>query len=144
MSEHFDSNEDYEILVCNYLTNDEDAKILFCKMQSRHSNQLRYKIFVRYKQNSTNVDEITWVCSYKTGKRTLGCCSHVAFVIYFMIYGRYNLSKIPRPGLKIKNFLIPIANESDQEEEVSTSNQSMKRSLSINSEIENNPQSSKK
>ncbi|RNA11030.1 vacuolar sorting-associated 13c [Brachionus plicatilis] len=144
LSEHFDSNEDYEIFVCNNLTNDEDAKIILCMMQSRHSNQLRYKIFVRYKQNSTNVDDITRVCSCKTGKRSFGCCSHVASVIYFMSYGRYNLLKIPRPGLKIKNFLIPITNESDQEEEVSTSNETMKRSLSINSEIENNLQSTKK
>ncbi|RNA38856.1 disulfide-isomerase a6 [Brachionus plicatilis] len=85
LSEHFDSNEDYEILVCNNLTNDEDAKIIFCMMQSRHSNQLRYKIFVRYKQNSTNIDDITRVCSCNTGKRTLGCCSHGSSVIYRLI-----------------------------------------------------------
>ncbi|CAF0826320.1 unnamed protein product [Brachionus calyciflorus] len=34
LSEHFGSNEDYEMLVSNNLAIDEYAKIIFCKMQS--------------------------------------------------------------------------------------------------------------
>ncbi|CAF1052181.1 unnamed protein product [Brachionus calyciflorus] len=104
LSEHFDSNEDYEMLVSNNLASDENAKIIFCKMQSRHSNQVKYKIFISYVPNSSNIDDIGLVCNCKTGKRKLGCCSHVASVIYFMCYGRYNLPKIPKPGLKLRIF----------------------------------------
>ncbi|CAF1095286.1 unnamed protein product, partial [Brachionus calyciflorus] len=101
------------------LENDEDSKIVFAKIQSRHSNSLKYKIFLRFKPHSNNLDNLSWVCSSKTGKRTLGCCSHVAALIYFMGYGRYHLENIPKPGIKLKKIIIPIFNDTDDDEDVS-------------------------
>ncbi|RNA21719.1 vacuolar sorting-associated 13c [Brachionus plicatilis] len=148
LSEHFESNEDYQFLVSNNMENDEDSKIVFAKIQSRHSNSVKYKVFVRFKPNSNQLDDITWVCSCKTGKRTLGCCSHIAALIYFMAIGRFNITNIPKPGLRLKDVIIPIAYDSDENEDIlgieTSSNDMIKRSLSINSEIENNPTASKK
>ncbi|RNA13597.1 vacuolar sorting-associated 13c [Brachionus plicatilis] len=144
LSEHFESNGDYQFLVSNNMENDKDSKIVFAKIQSRHLNS----VFVRFKPNSNQLDDITWVCSCKTGKRTLGCCSHVAALIYFMAIGRFNITNIPKPGLRLKDVIIPIAYDSDENEDIvgieTSSNDMIKRSLSINSEIENNPTASKK
>jgi len=30
-----------------------------------------------------------WYCRCKTGSRTVGCCSHIASVIYYLGYARY-------------------------------------------------------
>ncbi|RMZ95126.1 vacuolar sorting-associated 13c [Brachionus plicatilis] len=106
-------------------------------IQSRHSNSVKYKVFVKFKPNSNNLEDISCICSCKTGKRTLGCCSHVAALVYFMGHERFDLEKIPKPRHKIKNLIIPIFYDSDQDEDASinTQNESIKRSLSINSEI---------
>ncbi|CAF1091243.1 unnamed protein product [Brachionus calyciflorus] len=144
--EHFSANEDYEFLVSNNLENEEDSKIVFAKIQSRHSNSFKYKKFVSFKPYSNNLDNLSWICSCKTGKKTLGCCSHVAALIYFMGYGRFNLENIPKAGMKLKNIIIPILNDTDDDEEVSSilPQDLMKRSLSIDSEINNNPTETKK
>ena len=55
---------------------------------------------------------------------------------------RYDIANIPKPGYRINNVLIPITNDSDEDEifeEPTTSNGiSMKRSLSYESETQNN------
>ncbi|RNA44582.1 vacuolar sorting-associated 13c [Brachionus plicatilis] len=116
------------------MENDEDSKIVFAK--------------IIFKPNSNQLDDITWVCSCKTGERTLGCCSHVAALIYFMAIRRFNITNIPKPGLRLKDVIIPIAYDSDENKDIlgieTSSNDMIKRSLSINSEIENNPTASKK
>lgn len=38
-----------------------------------------------------------YCCNCANGNRTIGCCSHIAAVIYYLSYGRY-LSKIIRPA----------------------------------------------
>lgn len=38
-----------------------------------------------------------YCCNCANGNRTIGCCSHIAVVIYYLSYGRY-LSKSIRPA----------------------------------------------
>ncbi|CAF0904683.1 unnamed protein product [Brachionus calyciflorus] len=92
LAEHFEINDHYALLISERITEEQDSQIIITKIQSRHRNSM----------------------NCKTGKRALGCCSHVAAIIYFMSLGRYDLAKIPKPGLK--NVIIPITNESDDEE----------------------------
>ncbi|CAH2089004.1 unnamed protein product [Euphydryas editha] len=40
---------------------------------------------------------LRYCCDCPNGERTVGCCSHVAAIIYYLSYGRY-LSKIVRPA----------------------------------------------
>ncbi|RNA41796.1 disulfide-isomerase a6 [Brachionus plicatilis] len=83
-------------------------------------------------KDSKIVDDITWVCSCKTGKRTLGCCSHVAALIYFMAFGRFNITNIPKPELRLKVVIIPIAYDSDENEDIvgiETSSNDMSKGL---------------
>lgn len=146
LAEHFESNEEYQFLACENLITEDDKKIIFVKIQSRHSNSVKHKVFVMFKPLSKTLDDISWVCSCKMGKRTLGCCSHVAALVYFMGVGIYDIASIPKPGYSLKNILVPILNESDEEEDNSTINieTTMKRSISTGSDIQNNPTRTKK
>ncbi|CAF0710173.1 unnamed protein product [Brachionus calyciflorus] len=80
------------------------------------------------------------------GKRTLGCCSHVAALVYFMGVGIYDIASLPKPGYRLKNILVPILNGSDEEDDNSTNNTetTIKRSISTASDIQNNPTRTKK
>ncbi|GBP69737.1 hypothetical protein EVAR_48764_1 [Eumeta japonica] len=40
---------------------------------------------------------LRYCCDCPNGERTVGCCSHVAAIIYYLSYGRY-LSRIVRPA----------------------------------------------
>ncbi|RNA11729.1 hypothetical protein BpHYR1_034182, partial [Brachionus plicatilis] len=62
--------------------------------------------------NSNDYRSLEWICSCKSGKRTVGCCTHVASVIYYLACGHKN-EKIPMPGLKLNSLLIPICLNSE-------------------------------
>lgn len=46
LAEHFESNEDYELLISDKVFDEEEKKIIFTKIQSRHRNNTKYKVFV--------------------------------------------------------------------------------------------------
>ncbi|CAF0993429.1 unnamed protein product [Brachionus calyciflorus] len=137
LAEHFEIND--ALLISERVTEEQDSQIIFTKIQSRHRNSMNYKVFVMFKPNSNLIDDISWICSCKTGKRTLGCCSHVAAIIYFMSLGRFDLAKIPKPEFTIKNVIIPIMNESDDEENLEETEASNEKKRSFESETQKNP-----
>ena len=62
-----------------------------------------YRCFIEYVQNSIGVSGIhRYFCECANGRRTVGCCSHIAAIIYHLSYGRY-LSKIPRPAERLSH-----------------------------------------
>ncbi|EZA62071.1 hypothetical protein X777_06965, partial [Ooceraea biroi] len=57
--------------------------------------------FVEYVPNRNGYSGISrYCCECPNGNRTVGCCSHVAAVIYYLVHARY-LSKIVRPAEKL-------------------------------------------
>ena len=57
---------------------------------SRHRSQVIYNSFVEYNLNNKTYNSITgWFCSCKIGSRTVGYCSHIMAVIYYLSIGRY-------------------------------------------------------
>ena len=60
-----------------------------------------------------NVYEIQ-KCTCKSGKRTVGCCSHVASIIYYLSNARYN-SSIRNNNLLDKIFTEPVCDDSSDE-----------------------------
>ncbi|RNA07946.1 vacuolar sorting-associated 13c [Brachionus plicatilis] len=118
LAEHFESNEEYKFLACENLITENAKKIIFVTIQSRHSNSVKHKVFVMFKPLSKSLNDVSWVCSCKMGKRTLGCYSHVAALVYFMGVGIYDIASIPKPGYRLKNILVPILNDSDEEGDI--------------------------
>ena len=117
---------------------EEDFKIVHMEIQSRHVNRTKYKVFIRYLPHSDDLNNISWICNCKSGKRTIGCCSHIAAFIYYLANGRYQV-EIPKPGVMLNSFLVEFnrdSDESENEEENLTS--SIRRSLSIESNLISN------
>jgi hypothetical protein len=85
------------------------SKIVYAVIKSRHSNSTKYNVYVKYQTNSNSVDAIeSWYCTCKAGMRTVGCCSHVASIIYFLSHGKY-LEHIPNPNSKLTS-IFPASN----------------------------------
>ena len=63
----------------------ETPNILKSEVRSRHTNPKLYKCFIEYQPNSIGPSGITrYCCDCANGNRTVGCCSHVAAVIYYL------------------------------------------------------------
>ena len=106
LAEHFKLNGRYEIKV-NIELIENNSKILSAAIQSRHHNAVKYKIFISYLPNSNEYSSINgWICSCLTGLRTVGCCSHVACLIYYLSYSKYLEKPLMIPGKRLNNFLV--------------------------------------
>lgn len=76
----------------------EQPDIVRFEVQSRHINSKTYKCYIHYAANTIGISGIKrYCCSCANGNRTVGCCSYVASIIYYLSYARY-LSKIIRPA----------------------------------------------
>ena len=68
------------------------------KVRSRHINRKSYQCYIDYVPISTSYTSIKrYTCDCANGNRTVGCCSHVAAIIYYLSHGRYK-SKIVNPS----------------------------------------------
>jgi hypothetical protein len=83
--------------------------LIRAKLLSRHAKSTKYNIYIQYDPNKSGTDAIImWLRRCKDGERTLGCCAHVASVIYFFAYGRYQ-ENLKTPAAFLTN-LFPYAN----------------------------------
>jgi len=81
----------------------DETNVLKLKVPSRHISRTTYRCFLRYKPNSIGVSGVTdYACECANGRRTVGCCSHIAAIIYYLSYARY-LSKIFKPAEILSN-----------------------------------------
>lgn len=72
--------------------------ILKFQVKSRHINAKVYRCFIEYHPNKNGINGISrYCCDCANGRRTVGCCSHVAAIIYYLSHARY-LSKIVKPA----------------------------------------------
>lgn len=77
--------------------------IIRCDVKSRHINKKTYKCYIHYDSEDAGITAIKgYCCNCANGLRTVGCCSHVAAIIYYLSYGRY-LSRVIRPAELLAN-----------------------------------------
>ena len=87
-----------EIRVNKQNLNYKNSKILYAIIKSRHSNSSKYSVYCKYIPYTNNITGIeSWYCTCKAGMRTVGCCSHIASIIYYFAHGKY-LEFIPNPA----------------------------------------------
>jgi hypothetical protein len=68
----------------------ENNYLIRAKLLSRHSRSVKYNIYIKYSTSISGIDAIiAWMCRCKNDLRTLGCCAHIASVLYYFSYGRY-------------------------------------------------------
>lgn len=66
------------------------------QIQSRFSGQKVRNVYIKYDKDKTGYDGILgWFCDCPNGARTVGCCGHVASLIYFLAYAQH-LPTLPK------------------------------------------------
>jgi hypothetical protein len=93
---HLNENGEYEVFINDKIESIKPFKILLSKIESRHVNKCEYNVYIKYLPNESSTKSIAgWFCTCKDGARTVGCCSHIACVIYYLSFGKYkdNLKK---------------------------------------------------
>lgn len=76
----------------------EKSNIIKVLVQSRHISRKVYRCFLEYNPDSIGFSGLLrYACECANGRRTVGCCSHIAAVVYFLSHARY-LSKIYKPA----------------------------------------------
>lgn len=64
-------------------THKEEAGVVRVKVQSRHTSAKQYQLWIRYENHS--FDPIKgWYCQCKSGARVVGCCAHIASVLWYL------------------------------------------------------------
>ena len=79
--EHMD-NGTYHIQV-DY----SEPNILRANVQSRHSNARAYKLWIQYSFSQEPIE--AWHCQCAAGARNVECCGHIASVLWYLSYARY-------------------------------------------------------
>jgi hypothetical protein len=102
---------------------DDTTRLLRAKIQSRHSSAKKYNSFITYSINTNDPEPIKdWICTCKSGKRTNGCCSHVASVIYYLSNVKYTTPKkatIDVQTIFPEHVIIDSSDESDGSDDIS-------------------------
>ena len=100
----------------------DNSMILKMLVQSRHSKNKQYRCYIEYDPTLEDVDAITrHYCECGNGARTVGCCSHVAAVVFFLGHVRYQY-RVIRPA-EILTYLfshdphVPVIEENSDNED---------------------------
>jgi hypothetical protein len=98
-AEHIKTNGRYEIAVCKHIgplsltshgLSVEDPMLVRGRIQSRHRGSTRHFIYILIDRLSNGADSVSgYCCSCQSGLRTVGCCAHVATVLWYLGYGQY-------------------------------------------------------
>ena len=60
------------------------------KIKSRHKSSTEYVAWVQFSPAGRTKGSVTgWYCKCKAGMRVVGCCAHVATIIWFLGYARF-------------------------------------------------------
>lgn len=69
----------------------KDLALLMAVLGSRFKSMQKYRTFVLFNRIGHSTDAILgYCCTCKNGLRTVGCCSHVMCMIYYLGYAQYN------------------------------------------------------
>ena len=83
VEEHLNQDGD-----CMIEIGDENDFILRCSIQSRHSNATKYKTWIKYSLSGESI--IAWYCTRTARAMTLGSCSHVVSIVWYLSYARHH------------------------------------------------------
>lgn len=68
------------------MVNQAANDLIHVRIQSRHISSKLYNIWIEYGTSVTG-----WYCECKVGARTIGCCAHIAAVLWYLGYARHQL-----------------------------------------------------
>ena len=80
----------------------EFPNIIRVPNQSAHITRMIYHLIIRFSSDQI----LDWWCDCKCGNRFVGCCSHVASVVWFLSYARWQRQTNCMPSGNSINFFI--------------------------------------
>ena len=63
------------------------------KIQSRHTSMRKYFLWIKINQDNLQDSVVGWYCECKAGARTVGCCAHIATIIWYLRKGKHSQNK---------------------------------------------------
>lgn len=81
----------------------QERNILRLQIQSRHTSSKVYNLWIEYSQGINPI--ISWYCQCKVGARIVGCCAHVASVIWYLGYSRHSERLQERPSQSYAHYI---------------------------------------
>ena len=75
----------------------EDPSVIRLQLRSRHTSSKVYNLWI--KTGAGRSPNIDWYCQCKVGARVVGCCAHVASVLWYLGYWRHNQTQTKTPSL---------------------------------------------
>lgn len=79
----------------------EDVSVIRIQLRSRHTSSKIYNMWIR--TAISPMINIEWYCQCKVGARVVGCCAHVASVLWYLGYWRHNRTETKTPSLEYAN-----------------------------------------
>ncbi|CAF4363778.1 unnamed protein product [Rotaria magnacalcarata] len=80
----FENENEFEL----QMSPDND-QLIRCRLHSRHSGNTRYFICIEFDNNDEDEPIRDHFCQCKSGKRKIGCCAHVATILWYIRYARH-------------------------------------------------------
>lgn len=75
----------------SFISAGTDPLLLLMDLKSRFVSQRVHRVFVLLDKNKSGLEAvIEYCCSCKVGNRTVGCCSHVMALLYFVCFAPRN------------------------------------------------------
>jgi len=81
----------------------QERNILRLQIQSRHTLSKVYNLWIEYSQGINPI--ISWYCQCKVSARTVGCCAHVASVLWYLGYSRHSKRLQERPSQSYAQYI---------------------------------------
>lgn len=60
------------------------------KIQSRHTSSKKYFLWIKINHDDPHDPIVGWYCECKAGARTVGCCAHIATIIWYLGNGKHS------------------------------------------------------
>lgn len=90
-------DEDVKTFCHEIINPDMDPLLLMTNLKSRFVSQIIHRTFVLINKNELGCASVlAYCCSCKAGNRTIGCCSHVMSLLYFVTYARNGISEVSK------------------------------------------------
>jgi hypothetical protein len=119
-AEHLKTNGNWEIEVCKHVgplslsshsISVGDPMLIRGRMQSRHRNSIRYFLYILVNRERGGDEAISdYCCSCPSGPRTVGICSHITTVLWYLGLGQY-LPEILIPAEFLEFCVEPVGQE---------------------------------
>lgn len=114
-AEHVQSSGDFEFQITRESTNidyfryeiclpNNDSLLIRTKIRSRHVNSVKYFAYILVDTRQEGINAIIGhTCQCKVGLRMVGCCSHIATLIWYFAYGKF-LPEIQIPAQHLDSY----------------------------------------